>query len=224
MFEIFQSEKIISVLMGLFLALGILLRLTLGFLYQRLIKEADNMSATENKQLKQCKLKFAHCFQLNRGVSNIPVFVDKFLNRLSLGNITFDFLYHASGQLVLLSVVCAGVGVCKSIVLGRSFAQIMPFYIVSFLGIYLFFSVSAIVDVRGKRRILKVNLVDYLENHLSSRIGVTDRDIKMLYGKDLTPSAEPGKPKKPEKRSKEQPAFTQEQEKELEELLLDFLT
>ena len=42
------------------------------------------------------------------------------------------------------------------------------------------------MDVKGKRRILKTNLVDYLENHLSARIDVTDGDIKMLYGTEWT--------------------------------------
>ena len=185
MFAIFQEEKMISAFMGLFLVLSILTRLGLGLLYQRLIKETDNMAATENKMLKQCKLKFANCFQLNRGVANIPVFVDKFLNRLSIGHLSFDGIYHLSGQLMLLSVVCSGIGVCKSIIQGRMLGEILPFYIVSFLGLYVYFSVSTIVDVKGKRRVLKVNLVDYLENHLSARMDVTDQDIQMLYGEDL---------------------------------------
>lgn len=192
MFTIFQEEKIISSLMGLFLVLSILTRLILGLLYQKMIKETDNMAATENKQLKQCKLKFSNCFQLNNGVANIPVFVDKFLNRLTIGHLSFDAIYHLSGQMMLLSVVCSGIGVCKSIIQGRMLGEVLPFYIVSFLGLYLYFSVSAIVDVKGKRRILKTNLVDYLENHLSARIDVTDRDIKMLYGTEWTGNKERG--------------------------------
>ena len=186
MFTIFEEEKIISALMGLFLVLSILTRLILGLLYQKMIKETDNMAATENKQLKQCKLKFSNCFQLNNGVANIPVFVDKFLNRLTIWHLSFDTIYHLSGQLMLLSVVCSGIGVCKSIIQGRMLGELLPFYIVSFLGLYLYFSVSTIVDVKGKRRILKTNLVDYLENHLSARIDVTDGDIKMLYGTEWT--------------------------------------
>ena len=245
MFTIFQEEKMISAFMGLFLVLSILTRLGLGMLYQRLIKETDNMAATENKMLKQCKLKFANCFQLNHGVANIPVFVDKFLNRLTIGHLSFDGIYHLSGQLMLLSVVCSGVGVSKSIIQGRMLGEILPFYIVSFLGLYVYFSVSTIVDVKGKRRVLKVNLVDYLENHLSARIDVTDQDIQMLYGEDWIAKMS-GRQRVSKERSREQmdqereriglaavsgrtgrdavdTGFTMEQEKELEELLLEFL-
>ncbi len=224
MFTIFQEEKIISALMGVFLVLSILIRLGLGMLYQRLIRETDNMAATENKLLKQCKLKFANCFQLNHGVSNIPVFVDKFLNRLSIGHLSFDGIYHLSGQLMLLSVVCSGIGVCKSIIQGRMLGEILPFYIVSFLGLYVYFSVSTIVDVKGKRRVLKVNLVDYLENHLSARIDVTAQDVQMLYGEDLvTQNQKRPAQEQSRKQRKQDGSFTQEQVKELEELLLEFL-
>ena len=185
MLDVFLEEKLISTLMFVSLGLSILLRMILGMLYQGMIREADNMATTENVFLRQCKTKFTHCYQLSNGVANIPVFVDKFLNRLSIGRLSFETIYHMSGQSILLSVVCAGVGICKSIAIGRTVGELLPFYIVSFFGLYLYFSVSTVVDVQGKKRILKVNLVDYLENHLSPRIDVTKRDIELLYGENL---------------------------------------
>ena len=182
MFHVFQEEKIITACMLTLLAASVLLRIIQGLLYQNMIKESDNMAATENKMLKQCKLKFANCYQMSNGVANIPVFVDKFLNRMKWGPFTFETLYHLSGQAMLLSVVAAGAGICRSIMAGRTLGDILPFYIVSFFGLYLYFSVSTVVDVKKKKRILKVNLVDYLENHLSPRIDITRQDIEMLYG------------------------------------------
>lgn len=182
MFHVFQEEKIITACMLALLAASVFLRIIQGLLYQNMIKESDNMAATENKMLKQCKLKFANCYQMSNGVANIPVFVDKFLNRMKWGPFTFETLYHLSGQAMLLSVVAAGAGICRSIMAGRTLGDILPFYIVSFFGLYLYFSVSTVVDVKKKKRILKVNLVDYLENHLSPRIDITRQDIEMLYG------------------------------------------
>lgn len=185
MFEIFMEEKVLTALMLSFLVLSIFLRIFLGLLYQNMIRETDNMATTKNKMLKQCKLKFANCYQLSNGVANIPVFVDKFLNRLKFGHLSFSMLYHLSGQAMLLSVVFSGAGISSSIARGKTLGDILPFYIVSFLGLYLYFSVSTIVDVKGRKRILKVNLVDYLENHLSPRIDVTRQDIEMLYGEEI---------------------------------------
>ena len=182
MFDIFMEEKVMTALMLSFLALSIFLRIFLGLLYQKMIREADNMATTNNKMLKQCKLKFANCYQLSNGVANIPIFVDKFLNRLSLGHLSFSLMYHLSGQAMLLSVAFSGMGICHSMIRGKTLGDILPFYIVSFLGLYLYFSVSTVADIKGRKRALKVNLVDYLENHLSPRIDVTKQDIEMLYG------------------------------------------
>ncbi len=185
MLDIFKEEIVVSVLMATFLILSIFIRVFLGLIYRNMIREADNMASTNNKLLKQCKLKFANCYQLSNGVANIPVFVDKFLNRMALGHLSFDMLYHLSGQAILLSVVFSGVGICRCISHGRTLGDILPFYIVSFLGLYLYFSVSTVTDIKGKKRVLKVNLVDYLENHLSPRIDVTRQDIEMLYGEEI---------------------------------------
>ncbi len=182
MFRVFQEEKIVTAFMLSLLIVSVLLKIVLGMLYQNMIRESDNMASTENKRLKQCKLKFANCYQMSNGVANIPVFVDKFLNRMQCGPFTFETLYHLSGQAMLLSVVAAGVGICRSIMAGRTLGDILPFYIVSFFGLYLYFSISTVVDVKKKKRILKVNLVDYLENHLSPRIDITRQDMEMLYG------------------------------------------
>lgn len=185
MFLIFQEEKVITICMLVFLGISIFIRVLLGAVYQSMIKETDNMAATNNKLLKQCKVKFANCYQLNNGVANIPVFVDKFLNRMALGPLSFEAMYHLSGQTMLLSVVSAGVGICKCITDGRMLGEILPFYIASFVSLYLYFSISTVVDIKGRRRILKINLVDYLENHLSARIHVTEQDMEMLYGRGL---------------------------------------
>lgn len=43
------------------------------------------------------------------------------------------------------------------------------------------------MDIKGKRRVLKTNLIDYLENHLSGRIPVTEQDYVRLYGAPKLP-------------------------------------
>ncbi len=182
MFAIFKEERVVTICMLAFFGVSLFLRILLTFLYQNMIRETENMATTNNKLLKKCKLKFANCYQLNHGVANISVFVDKFLSRLALGPVSFESMYHLSGQTMLLSVVCAGIAICKCILDGRTVGEILPFYIASFLELYVFFSLSTLLDIKGRRKNLKINLVDYLENHLSSRMDVTEADIEMLYG------------------------------------------
>ena len=142
MFTIFKEEKVITTGILVFLGLSILVRLLLAGFYHTMIKETDNMATTNNRLLKQCKVKFANCYQLNGGVSNIPVFVDKFLNRLAFGHLSFDAWYHLSGQCMLFSIVFA----CRDLQgdHGRKDAGGNPAFLYSKLlrNVSLFFLVS----------------------------------------------------------------------------------
>ena len=162
------------------LLLSIICQIMIGVLYQNMINETDNMTATDNKLLKQCKLKFANCYRLNGGVSNIPIFAEKFINRLSMGKWSLVTLQHMSGQMVLLSVFISGVGIYAGITKGEGFVNIMPYYIVSFLGLYGYFSISSAVDIQGKKRILKTNLIDYLENHMLKRLEMLPDSLRKV--------------------------------------------
>lgn len=181
MFTIFQEEPWITVIMLFFFGISVITRLTLGIFYENMIRGTENMAVTKNVYLKQCKTKFIKCHQLNGGVSNVPVYVEKFISRLTMGPFSFDGWYHLSGQTMLLSIVAAGVGICKCIALEKNMGGIIPFYLVCFAELYGYFSLSAALDIKGKRTLLKINLVDYLENHLSARIGTTQQDLEMLH-------------------------------------------
>ena len=184
MLEVFKEQIWVSVGMGVFFALSILIKAMVAIYYSMLNHYTDNLATTENKVLKQCKLKFLNCCEMNDGISNVGVFVERFLNRLKIGPFYLHRLMIWSGQMMLLSVVCAGIGIFRILKMNLGAGQVVPFYVTCFIGLYVYFNFSAVIDVRGKRRILKVNLVDYLENHLASRYHITKKDCKELYGED----------------------------------------
>ena len=241
MFTLFFRHKYFMFVILTLLFCSILCQILPGVIYRRLIRETENMSATKNKALQQLKLKFTSCRQLHETIPNVPVFVDKFLNQISLGKIPVSFFRHLSGQLTLLSVLVAGIGACICIVQEESFLTIAPFYLVSFLGLYLYFATASLVDLPGKAGILRTNLVDYLENHLANRLEQTRLDMRMAGMEDAAPeskkpAANPDKPAKDntdtEKEflfdksadhKKSAPAFTSSEAEELEVLLREFL-
>lgn len=194
------------------ITLSLICQIVAGVLYQTMIQETDNMSSTDNKLLKQCKLKFANCFQLNAGVANIPVFVDKFLNRIKIGFLTLPGLANFSGQMMLLSVLLCGIGIYKRITEGHYMVELLPYYIVSLLGLYAYFSISSLVDLKGRKEILKTNIVDYLENHMVNRLKVLPKEKVM---KEMLEEEEV---------SKETPKFGRKEKQELEQLLQEFLS
>ncbi|MCD7725306.1 MAG: hypothetical protein LUI12_07115 [Clostridiales bacterium] len=217
MFALFFQHKNFMVAILILLSLSIICQIIMGVIYHKLIWETENMSTTTNKSLQQLKLKFSSRSQINEKVANVPIFVDKFMNQIKIGCVPLSFLKHLSGQLTLLAVLVAGIGACFAIIRGESFFHIAPFYIISFLGLYCYFAISSLIDVPGKIRILRTNLVDYLENHLSSRLEQTKSDMQFI---NMSSPAEKEAPPQEE----ETPTFSKSEAEELELLLKEFLT
>lgn len=178
--HLFTEHKILAGAILLLFFFSLLCQIVTGFLYQNMIKETYNMSSTKNKMLKVCKLKFTNRYELHERVVNIPVFVDKFIHSIKIGPFSVKSLQHFGGQLLLFSVFMTGVGVCRAIIAEETIGQILAYYVLAFVMLYGYFSISAAVDLKGKREVLKTNLVDYLENNISVRIPQTKKEQERL--------------------------------------------
>ncbi len=220
------NQSFIMTIAIILMAIGVLYQVAIGVAYQKMIQATDTMIGTDNKLLKQCKERFVQCYKLNGGVSNIPIFVDKYINRIRFMGMSVNFIKHLSGQIMMAGVFVAGFGVCKGIIEGKRFVDLLPFYIVSLFGIYLFLSISSIVDMPGRRKILKTNLTDYLENHIAERLehGMDDKE-KLQW--EIEQETDTKKRYRPEKKLhtsvEEETSFTEKEAKELEELLKSFM-
>jgi len=174
------------------------------------------MSSTKHKLLKICKLKFSNYYEMHSGVANIPIFVEKFIHGICIGKIPIKNLYHLSGQFMLLSVFVAGCGACRAIGRGDTLGEIVPYYVLAFALLYLYLSISAVIDIKGKRIILKTNLIDFLENNMSVRIRQTQKEQERLDALDMLAYQEMNK------RHSKREDLTKEEEKELSKLLSEF--
>ena len=177
MIAIFLKHKYLAgAIIGL-LSLSIICQIIMGVLFHIMIRESGNMPATKNKSLKKCKLKYINCYKLNGRMVNTSVFVDKFIQKITFLKMPLIRLSHISGQLMMLSVLVTGITICFTLAAGDTLFQIIPYYLSSILGLYLYFSISGLVDIQGKKKILKTNLVDYLENHLVPRLEVERENL-----------------------------------------------
>lgn len=213
---ILQHKIIMSVVFALFLA-GIIIQLLLSHFFSVLITETDNMATTEVPLLCQCKRKFSNTFRLHNGVMNVPVFVDKFLNNIRMGKFKISTWKHLSGQLILLSVFTAGLGACKGIVDGKTLGEVLPYYIISMFDLYFYFAIAGFVDIEEKKKVFKINLVDYLENRMGNKL--EELEVSMKHLEDVE-NAFSGSGKTEFKDSILQ---NRKDKAELEELLREFL-
>lgn len=178
--SLFTEHKILAGVILLLFIFSLLCQIITGFLYQNMIKETYNMSSTKNKTLKTCKLKFINRYELHEKVVNIPVFVDKFLRDIKFGPLPVRIMEHLSGQLLLFSVFITGAGACLAITAGETIGEVLSYYLCAFVMLYAYFSISAAVDLKGKKEALKTNLIDYLENNISVRIPQSKKEQERL--------------------------------------------
>ncbi|MBO4987927.1 MAG: hypothetical protein J6C63_03650 [Lachnospiraceae bacterium] len=177
---IILQHKIIMSAVLLFFIVAIMIQVLLSRFYTLLILETENMATTKVPLLCQCKRKFTNTYRLNNGILNVPVFVERFLNRVRMGKLKVSTWRHLSGQLILLSVFTAGLGACLGIVQGSTIGEILPFYIVSMFGLYVYFAISGAVDINEKKEVLKTNLIDYMENHMGNKLDELEESFKKL--------------------------------------------
>ena len=228
MLQIFFKHPEFMIPIFILLSLSIICQISMGVLCHKLIWETENMSSTNNRSLQQLKLKFSSCCKLHEGISNIPVFVDKYMNQIKIRGFSLSAFKHLSGQLILLSILLAGIGACRGIISGESVIYIIPYYIISFLALYCYFAVSSLVDLSGKTNILRTNLIDYLENHYVSRLEQTTLDLKIIQGEDSKETNKTKQSRQEENRhdtqkQQEEPVLSHTEAQELENLLKEFL-
>ena len=214
MFEIFVRHPYLSSGVVVTVFVSVLLQILIGKVLGGMVNEAENMSSTEDKQLKQCKLKFMNCYKMNEGMENVTVFVEHFLEKVSIGKLKITFVHRMSNQLMLFSVLLSGLGAARGIVLNETIGQVLPFYLFAFLGLYIYYVATSFAGMEEKKLSLKFSLVDYLENHMVGRLRQTEEVLNQkLVEKQIK---EPVKPKSS--------IFTEKDKMELENLLREFLT
>ena len=84
--------------------------------------------------------------------------------------------------MILLSIIFMALLICHRIMMGDSLLILLPYYASCFAGLYVFLAISVVVNVQEKRNVLKISLVDYLENHLTPRLGSVPANLAKIRG------------------------------------------
>ncbi len=151
-------------LTGIFLALFISIFCQLIMIYYMLqmVKASEKLEEEPQKIFEDWIKEY---LKEKQRITNTSVYVDKKLEKMSIGKYKVTWIKHLSGQTLLLAVFLTGIGACKGIIEGQTLGQVLPFYIISLFGMYLHFSLSGIMDMEGKKKTIRRNLSDFLENN-----------------------------------------------------------
>ena len=124
-------------------------------------------------------------------IKNLLLFTEKRLKELKLGRLSLISLKHLSGQSLLFGIFLAGIGACIRIVEGRTLGEILPYYILSFLGMYFYFSLTGWIDYEERIKGIKDNILDFLENKRYTGIysdireeRIEEKEERLIFGKE----------------------------------------
>lgn len=159
----------IYIIMGLAF-IGILGKFIIGMVYDGLIKETENIPSSKNRLMKQIKLKFENCYKLNLGVNNIELFVDKYLYKYRQCGISMNQWKNLTKEIIFICLVLNLGGAAYELASGRDFRIIVWNLMLGLGVICLLLLTEQVVDLRHKQEVIKVNIIDYLENSLVNRL------------------------------------------------------
>jgi len=150
--------------------LGIIIRLILNLVYIYLVKESDKLGTTKNKLLKHMKMKFETCYKLNIGVNNVDTFVDKSMTKYRFCGLLLSTWENFSGQVLYLTFLIIPISAIFGVIYDVSREDILYTGAVGILAGAVLIFVDKMINLPVKKQVIRLNLLDYLENFCKVRL------------------------------------------------------
>lgn len=166
---LYDNNIIIYTFAGL-CGLGLLLRLIVNLVYKSLVKESDRLGETKNKMLKHMKLKFTTCYKLKIGVNNVDTFVDKSVLKYRFCGVLLSTWDNLCGLILFLNLLIVPVITVFGVAFGCGQDQVLLTGAVGIFASAILILVDKSINLSSKKKILRLNLMDYLENFCKVRL------------------------------------------------------
>jgi hypothetical protein len=164
------EKNIIIYIFAVLCGTGIILRLIMNVVYNGLMRETDNMSATKNKQLTFMKIKFESFYKLKIGVNNVDTFVDKNLIKHQFCGILLSTWDNMCGQVLFGILLLVPLSAVFGAVYQNSQAKILLTGAVGILASAILIIVDKSINLPIKKEVIKLNLLDYMDNYCRARM------------------------------------------------------
>lgn len=166
---LFEQNIILYVFAGL-CGLGLLVRLIVNLVFKNLVKASENPAETKNKLLKLMKMRFEACYKAKIGVNNVDTFVDKNVLRYRFCGVLLSTWDNFGGQILFLNLLIVPVSAVFGVVFDCGQDLVMMTGAVGILTSAVLIIVDKSINLSAKKRILHLNLLDYLENFCKVRL------------------------------------------------------
>lgn len=151
-------------------AYGILIKCIVAMIYKGLLKASDMMGTSGNKLMKLLRMKFETCYKLKIGVKNVDSFVDKYIYRYRFMGILLYTWESIGGQVLIISMLAGTVAVVTAIAGQCGQAAMLSTLLAAICSCALLVTAESMLNLPMKRKVLRVNIIDYLDNFLKARL------------------------------------------------------
>ncbi len=167
--ELFDKNIFIYIMCGLF-GFGMLLKLILSLVYSGLIRASENMGSAKNKLTQLMKLKFETFYKLKIGVNNVDIFVDKYVYHYKFCGVLLSTWENIGGQVLMLCLLIGSVSSILGLICECGKTQILSVFSVGIITSGLLIVMEGVLNLSGKKELIRLNMKDYLENFLKVRL------------------------------------------------------
>lgn len=167
--DLLESQNLLFA-MAILTAVAILLKCICAIIYHNLLHDARKIQTTKNKWIRAMITKFEACYEIKISIHNPECFVSQQLERYRIFKVS---LYSLENADVFASVLllCSSL---LSIIGGIQYNLPIKWILVQSLTMVFMISLLVLSEflfkIRRKKRLLKLQLLDYLENTLQSKL------------------------------------------------------
>lgn len=215
-----------------FCALGVAVNGILWCTYVKLIRAAKDMGHSEHRLMKALCKRFETCYQLKIGVPDVPVFVDKYVRHHRVLGLHL-LAWESVSNLCMLLAMMTALGGAVWAMAGNLDPHI--FYGSLLAGVFgngILLAFDCFYNIRGKRELLRTDIIDFLGNIYKPRLENETFHVKMLeeYRQQYFEEDPEQKDKvvnfPPREKEKEKPPtieFTREEEELIRDVIREYM-
>lgn len=170
MVKFLYDENIILYSFAALFGLGMLIRLLLDLVYKYLIRESDHPGTTKNKLIRHMKLKFEACFKYKIGVNNVDTFVDKNVLQYRFCGVLLSTWENLSGQVLYLNLLLVPIFALFGVIYDCGQKRVLLNGAVGITTCAMLILVDKSINLLTKKKMLRLNIMDYLENFCKTRL------------------------------------------------------
>lgn len=170
MLKVIVDNHILFVLMGIFVAAGVISKVIVSITLKKLVKAASDMSKSSHALMRLVRAKFEHACMVSDKVQNVEVFAQKYLYEHKVLGMRIHRLQRMETGSAWMCLIIGAIGAFAGYQLYGMSELTFRLGATGAVEAVLLFLLHKTTDEKYQLEAIKIYMVDYLENVCARRI------------------------------------------------------